>query len=91
MQVPFPARSISFFYDDDGVATRSCAGKCKARALTYQNERSECRRWATLKSEIGLFVCMYVCMHVFVYPSSAHSFGPIGMKLSEHYESIEIH
>ena len=24
---------------------------------------------------------MYVCMYVCMYPSSAHSFGPIGMKL----------
>ena len=34
---------------------------------------------------------MYVCMYVFMYPSSAHRFGPISMKLPEHFESIEIH
>ena len=34
---------------------------------------------------------MYVCMYVFVYPSSAHSFGPIGMKLPGHFQWIEIH
>ena len=27
------------------------------------------------------YLCMYVCMYVCMYPSSADSFGPIGMKL----------
>ena len=29
----------------------------------------------------GLSVCVSVCLSVCMYPSSAHSFEPIGMKL----------
>ena len=31
--------------------------------------------------EIGHFVQLFVCLSVHVYPSSAHSFASIGMKL----------
>ena len=30
--------------------------------------------------KIGRFVCLSVCLFVCLYPSSAHSFGPIGVK-----------
>ena len=49
VHVRIPAWAIfffifSFFYDDDGGATRSGAGEREARASTCRNERSECRR-----------------------------------------------
>ena len=31
----------------------------------------------TVTDGLSIYVCTYLCM----YPSSAHSFGPIGMKL----------